>query len=408
MSDSLIIAGRSFRSRLIVGTGKYKSFQETARALEASGAEMVTVAVRRVNLDRSKESLLDYIDPKKYFLLPNTAGCYTADEAIRAARLGREVGLSDWVKIEVIGDQATLYPDVQATLEATRVLVSEGFTVLPYTSDDIVFAKRLVEAGAAAVMPLGAPIGSGMGIQNQAHIRILREMITGVPLIVDAGVGTASDAAIAMELGADAVLMNTGIADAQDPVLMAEAMHHGVLAGRQAYLAGRMPKKVVRHRQFPAGRRSALGSGVAPASRRLSATARPAIRSAMIVPASHNNKRAAAAALNHSQISSQHLHAVHVNGIAHSRFRSRQRGVPRDLSAHPGYPRPELSIVIGHDHHLLARGHALLGARLAASVGALGAAFRVTHPPVDGRALPHIVKRQSCQGEHKTDRKTKH
>jgi thiazole synthase len=246
MSDSLIIAGRAFRSRLIVGTGKYKSFQETARALEASGAEMVTVAVRRVNLDRTaaKESLLDYIDPKKYFLLPNTAGCYTADEAIRAALLAREVGLSDWVKLEVIGDQATLYPDVQATLEATRVLVKEGFTVLPYTSDDIVFAKRLIDAGAATVMPLGAPIGSGMGIQNEAHIRILREMITAVPLIVDAGVGTASDAALAMELGADAVLMNTGIANAQDPVLMAEAMHHAVIAGRQAYLAGRMPRKL--------------------------------------------------------------------------------------------------------------------------------------------------------------------
>src|SRR5271170_3970312 len=194
MSDSLIIAGRSFRSRLIVGTGKYKSFQETARALEASGAEMVTVAVRRVNLDRSKlgrenESLLDYIDAKKYFLLPNTAGCYTADEAIRAARLGREVGLSDWVKLEVIGDQATLYPDVQATLEATQVLVKEGFTVLPYTSDDIVFAKRLIDIGAAAVMPLAAPIGSGLGIQNRATLQILRERITEVPLIVDAGVG---------------------------------------------------------------------------------------------------------------------------------------------------------------------------------------------------------------------------
>ena len=176
MTDPLIIAGREFRSRLIVGTGKYKSFQETARALEASGAEMVTVAVRRVNLDRSKESLLDYIDPKKYFLLPNTAGCYTADEAIRAARLGREVGLSDWVKLEVIGDQATLYPDVQATLEATRVLVKEGFTVLPYTSDDVVFAKRLLDAGASAIMPLGAPIGSGLGIQNAANIRILREV----------------------------------------------------------------------------------------------------------------------------------------------------------------------------------------------------------------------------------------
>lgn len=242
--DSFVIAGRAFRSRLIVGTGKYRSGQETARAIEASGAEMVTVAVRRVNLDRSKESLLDFIDPKKYFLLPNTAGCYTADEAIRAARLAREVGLSDWVKIEVIGDQATLYPDVQATIEATRVLVKEGFTVLPYTSDDIVVAKRLIDAGASAVMPLGAPIGSGMGIQNAANIRILREMITTVPLIVDAGVGTASDATVAMELGADAVLMNTGIAGAQDPVLMAEAMQHAILAGRSAYLAGRMPKKL--------------------------------------------------------------------------------------------------------------------------------------------------------------------
>ncbi len=242
--DHLIIAGREFRSRLIVGTGKYKSFQETARALEASGAEMVTVAVRRVNLDRGKESLLDFIDPKKYFLLPNTAGCYTADEAIRAARLGREVGISDWVKIEVIGDPATLYPDVQATVEATRVLVKEGFTVLPYTSDDVVFAKRLLDAGASAIMPLGAPIGTGLGMQNVASFRILREMITGVPLIVDAGVGTASDAAIAMELGADAVLMNTGIAAAQEPVLMAEAMKNAVIAGRQAYLAGRMEKKL--------------------------------------------------------------------------------------------------------------------------------------------------------------------
>src|SRR5881398_796685 len=190
--DELVIAGRAFHSRLIVGTGKYKNGEQTRRAIEASGAEIVTVAVRRVNLDRSKESLLDFIDPQRYFLLPNTAGCYTADEAIRAARLGREVGLSDWVKIEVIGDKATLYPDVQATLEATRILVKEGFTVLPYTSDDVVFAKRLLDAGAATIMPLGAPIGSGMGIQNQAHIRILRELITDVPLIVDAGVGTAS------------------------------------------------------------------------------------------------------------------------------------------------------------------------------------------------------------------------
>jgi thiazole synthase len=241
--DSLVIAGKAFQSRLIVGTGKYKSFQETARALEASGAEMVTVAVRRVNLDRSKESLLDFIDPKRYFLLPNTAGCYTADDAVRTARLGREVGLSDWVKVEVIGDEKTLYPDVQATIEATRTLVKEGFTVLPYTSDDIVVAKRLIDAGASAIMPLGAPIGSGMGIQNQANIRILREMLE-VPLIVDAGVGTASDAAIALELGADAVLMNTGIAHAQDAVLMAEAMRDAVRAGRNAYLAGRMPKKL--------------------------------------------------------------------------------------------------------------------------------------------------------------------
>jgi thiazole synthase len=242
--DSLVIAGRAFQSRLIVGTGKYKSGPETARAIEASGAEMVTVAVRRVNLDRSKESLLDFIDPKRYFLLPNTAGCYTADDAIRTARLGREVGLSDWVKIEVIGDERTLYPDVQATIEATRILVKEGFTVLPYTTDDIVVAKRLIDAGASAIMPLGAPIGSGMGIQNTANIRILREMLEGIPLVVDAGVGTASDAAIALELGADAVLMNTGIAHAEDPVLMAEAMKHAVIAGRAAYLAGRMPKKL--------------------------------------------------------------------------------------------------------------------------------------------------------------------
>lgn len=242
--DPLVIAGKAFQSRLIVGTGKYKNGPETQAAIEASGAGMVTVAVRRVNLDRSKESLLDFIDPQRYFLLPNTAGCHTADEAIRAARLGREVGLSDWVKIEVIGDQATLYPDVQATLEATRTLVKEGFTVLPYTSDDIVFAKRLIDAGASAVMPLAAPIGSGLGIQNRATLQILREMITEVPLIVDAGVGTASDAALAMELGADGVLMNTAIAAAANPILMAEAMQHAVLAGRQAYVAGRMSRKL--------------------------------------------------------------------------------------------------------------------------------------------------------------------
>ena len=242
--ESLVIAGRTFKSRLIVGTGKYKDGPETRAAIEASGAEMVTVAVRRVNLDRTSESLLDFIDPKRFFLLPNTAGCFSADEAIRAARLGREVGLSDWVKVEVIGDKATLYPDIQATLEATRVLVKEGFTVLPYTSDDIVYARRLIDAGAAAVMPLGAPIGSGLGLQNTANLRILRELITEVPLIVDAGVGTASDATLAMELGFDGVLMNTAIAAAQDPILMAEAMQHGVLAGRQAFLSGRMAKRL--------------------------------------------------------------------------------------------------------------------------------------------------------------------
>src|ERR1700760_1687066 len=252
--DSLTIAGRQFNSRLIVGTGKYKSGQETARAIEASGAEMVTVAVRRVNLDRSKESLLDFIDPKQYFLLPNTAGCYTADEAIRTARLGREVGLSDWVKIEVIGDQQTLFPDVQATIEATRVLVKEGFTVLPYTSDDIVVAKKLLDAGASAIMPLGAPIGSGLGIQNSAAIRIMREMITEVPLIVDAGVGTASDAAIAMEMGADGILMNTAIAAADDAEKMALAMKLGVEAGRLAYEAGRLERKVYASASSPMAR----------------------------------------------------------------------------------------------------------------------------------------------------------
>jgi thiazole synthase len=245
MDDALIIAGREFRSRLIVGTGKYRSFQEMARAHAASGAEMVTVAVRRVNLtDRSKESLLDYIDREKFFILPNTAACYTADEAIRTARLGREVGLSNWVKLEVIGDQQTLYPDTEQLLEATRVLVKEGFVVLPYTSDDLIVARKLIDAGAVAVMPLAAPIGSGLGIQNATALRILRERITEVPMIVDAGVGTASDAAIAMELGADGVLMNTAIAEAQDAVLMAEAMRHGVEAGRKAFLAGRMAKKL--------------------------------------------------------------------------------------------------------------------------------------------------------------------
>jgi thiazole synthase len=244
MSDALVIAGRSFRSRLLIGTGKYRSHAEMQACHTASGAEVVTVAVRRVQLDRSQESLLDYIDPQHYFLLPNTAACYTAEDAIRTARLGREVGLSDWVKLEVIGDPKTLYPDVIGLIEATKVLVKEGFTVLPYTNDDLITARRLIDAGAAAVMPMGAPIGSGLGIQNMANLRILRELITEVPLIVDAGVGTASDAAIAMELGYDGVLLNTAVAEAADSVKMAEAMKHAVLAGRLAYLGGRMPKRL--------------------------------------------------------------------------------------------------------------------------------------------------------------------
>ncbi len=241
----LKIAGREFRSRLIVGTGKYRTFDEMRRCHEASGADMVTVAVRRVNLtDRSKESLLDYIDRSKIFILPNTAGCYTADEAVRTARLAREVGLSNWIKLEVIGDEKTLFPDNAGLLEATGILAKEGFVVMPYTNDDVVNARRLIDAGAAAVMPLAAPIGSGMGIQNTTNLQIMREMITQVPMIVDAGVGTASDAAIAMELGADGVLMNTAIAAANDAVAMATAMKYAVEAGRLAYTAGRMPKKL--------------------------------------------------------------------------------------------------------------------------------------------------------------------
>jgi thiazole synthase len=216
-----------------------------ARCHEASGAEMVTVAVRRVNLtDRSQESLLDYIDRTRLFILPNTAGCYTADEAIRTARLAREVGLSNWIKLEVIGDQKTLFPDNAGLLEATRVLAKEGFVVLAYTNDDLVNAKKLVDAGAAAVMPLAAPIGSGMGIQNEANLRIIRELITEVPLIVDAGVGTASDAAVALELGFDGILMNTAIAEAEDAEKMARAMKAAVEAGRLAFEAGRMPKRL--------------------------------------------------------------------------------------------------------------------------------------------------------------------
>jgi thiazole synthase len=235
LTDSpLEIAGRTFTSRLIIGTGKYSSHAVMARAHEASGADMVTVAVRRVNIsDRTRESLLDYIDTNRMFILPNTAGCYTADEAIRTARLGREAGLSNWVKLEVIGDERTLFPDNEALIEATRVLVREGFVVLPYTNDDPIACRKLEESGAAAVMPAGAPIGSGLGIQNPNNIRIIREF-SRVPVIVDAGVGTASDAAIAMELGADAVLMNTAIAGAEDPVTMATAMKHAVIAGRLA------------------------------------------------------------------------------------------------------------------------------------------------------------------------------
>jgi thiazole synthase len=245
LQETLRIADREFGSRLFVGTGKYRSFAEMARCHAASGAEVVTVAVRRVNLtDRSKESLIDYIDRSRMFILPNTAACYTADEAIRTARLGREVGLSNWVKLEVIGDEQTLFPDNEGLLEATRVLAKEGFVVLPYTTDDLINARKLIDAGAAAVMPLAAPIGSGLGIQNLTNLRILRERITTVPLIVDAGVGTASDSAIAMELGYDGVLMNTAIAAAEESEMMAAAMKHAVIAGRLAYLSGRMPKKL--------------------------------------------------------------------------------------------------------------------------------------------------------------------
>jgi thiazole synthase len=244
MDDVLRIAGRTFRSRLFVGTGKYRSKQLMARCHAASGTEMVTLAVRRVNLtDRSKESELDYIDRSKIQTLPNTAACYTAGDAVRTARLAQEAGLSNWIKLEVIGDQATLFPDNEGLLEATRALVKEGFIVLPYTTDDLVNARKLVEAGAAAVMPLAAPIGSGLGIQNLTNLKILRQAITEVPLIVDAGVGTASDAAIAMELGYDGVLLNTAIAEAEDSERMAEAMKLAVEAGRLAFLAGRMPRR---------------------------------------------------------------------------------------------------------------------------------------------------------------------
>jgi thiazole synthase len=244
MHDPFIIAGREFRSRLILGTGKYRSSEEMVRCLEASGAQMVTVAVRRIKLDRSDpESILRHIDPSRYQLLPNTAGCYTADEAVRTARLAREAGMSEWVKLEVIGDPKTLFPDSEQLVAAAKQLVSEGFKVMPYTNDDPIVARKLEDAGCVAVMPLGAPIGSGLGIRNPYNIRIILEALK-VPVIVDAGVGTASDAAIAMELGCHGVLMNTGIAGAKDPVLMAAAMRDAVAAGRAAFLAGRIPRKL--------------------------------------------------------------------------------------------------------------------------------------------------------------------
>jgi thiazole synthase len=244
MEDLLKLADKSYRSRLIVGTGKYKDFAETRKAIEVSGAEIVTVAVRRVNItDPNKENLLDYLDPKKYTILPNTAGCYTADDAVRTCRLAREAGVGKMIKLEVIGDDKTLFPDIPATLEAAKTLVKEGFVVLPYITDDPITAKKLQDIGCAAVMPLAAPIGSGLGIRNPYTIRIILEQAT-VPVIVDAGVGTASDAAIAMELGCDGVLMNTAIAGARDPILMAEAMRLGVDAGRKAFLAGRIAKKL--------------------------------------------------------------------------------------------------------------------------------------------------------------------
>src|ERR671914_1687707 len=241
--EKLSIAGREFTSRLIIGTGKYRNHDEMRAAHQASGAEMVTVAVRRVPLDRSTESFLDHLDPALQ-ILPNTAGCYTAEDAIRTARLAREALGTDLIKLEVIGDQTTLFPDNEQTLEAARTLVREGFTVLPYFSDDLIMAKKLLDAGCAAVMPLAAPIGSGLGVQNPANLRIMREQLPDATIIVDAGVGTASDAAIAMELGADGVLMNTAIAEAEDPARMATAMRLAVEAGRMAYLAGRMPRRL--------------------------------------------------------------------------------------------------------------------------------------------------------------------
>ncbi|MEN8144323.1 MAG: thiazole synthase [Gemmatimonadota bacterium] len=241
--DTLTIAGRQFTSRLIVGTGKYATHEQTLEAVQASGAEMVTVAVRRVNLDATaSESLLHVLDPSAYVLLPNTAGCYSADEAVRYARLGREAGLSDWVKLEVLGDEATLLPDVAGLLEATEILVAEGFKVLAYTNEDLITALRLQDLGVAAVMPLASPIGSGLGLLSPLWIRLLKSRLE-VPVIVDAGVGTASDACLTMEQGVDGILMNTALAEAERPVQMASAMRLAVQAGRLAYLAGRMPRR---------------------------------------------------------------------------------------------------------------------------------------------------------------------
>jgi thiazole synthase len=243
MTDSFVIAGRTFTSRLVVGTGKYPSHAVMQAAHVASGTEMVTVAVRRVDLAaKGDAALLSWIDRSRIFLLPNTAGCYTADDAVRTAHLAREAGLSNWIKLEVIGDERTLFPDNEALLVATRQLVRDGFVVLPYTNDDPIACRKLEDAGAAAVMPLGAPIGSGLGIQNPNNLLIIKEQ-AHVPVIVDAGVGTASDAAVAMELGADAVLMNTAIAGARDSVQMASAMKHAIIAGRLAFLAGRIERK---------------------------------------------------------------------------------------------------------------------------------------------------------------------
>jgi thiazole synthase len=242
--DVLVIGPHQFRSRLFVGTGKYKDVAETRAALDASAAEVVTVALRRVDLkDRGQGSMMELLLSKRWTILPNTAGCYTADEAVRTLRLARELGIADLVKLEVIGDQKTLYPDNEQTLEAAKILVKEGFTVLPYCIDDPIICRKLEDVGCAAVMPLAAPIGSGLGIRNPYNLQIILEHAK-VPVIVDAGVGTASDAAIAMELGCQGVLMNTAIAHAKNPVMMAEAMRDAVAAGRKAFLAGRMPRKL--------------------------------------------------------------------------------------------------------------------------------------------------------------------